>query len=156
MKMTSKKPINITYGQLVDLKEIVDFNFKIFQGMYEDEPYSLNQYQEKLKDQKPLILIATKDKVMVGDSISFGREESFYIWILGVDKKHRGEGIGSLLLEKNEKFAQDNGYKSVSTKVYNVSKEMQALLKQRGYQVLATEDSDIDQKNNYLKFELKF
>ena len=146
----------IERGSLEDLEQIVHFNYEIFNGMYEDEPYSLEQYKDKLKDKESVIFISRKNDEITGDSISFGRDNSFYIWILGVNEKHRGEGIGSSLLDKNEQFAQENGYESIFVKVYNVSEEMQKLLNQRGYQVAKIEESETNPKYTAVRFELKF
>lgn len=145
----------IEKGGLEHLEQIVHFNYEIFEGMYEDKPYSLEQYQDKLKDKELVIFIAKKDGQLAGDSISFKKDKSFYIWILGVSEKHRGEGIGSALLSKNEQFAQENDFESVSVKVYNVSAAMQQLLKNRGYSIVKTEESKKDPKYTALFFELK-
>jgi ribosomal protein S18 acetylase RimI-like enzyme len=155
-RFENQPKIVIENGNMENLEQIVRFNYEIFDGMYENEPYSLEQYQDKLKGTEPIIFIAKEDDELAGDSISFGRDNSFYIWILGVNKKHRGKGIGSSLLDKNEQFAQENGYESISAKVYNVSVEMQRLLKQRGYEVVKVEESETDPRNTALWFELKF
>lgn len=137
------------------LSEIVDFNFGIFDGMYEDEPYSQEQYKEKLKDKEPIILIAEDDGKILGDSISFARDGSYYIWILGVSSEYRGKGIGNSLIEANEEIAKEHKFKKVIVKVYNVSEEMQGLLKKRGYEVIKTKESDVDPKYTAVLFELK-
>lgn len=146
----------IENGSIKDLEEIVQLNQKIFQRMYESEPYPLEQYKEKLKDKKPLILISRKDEEIIGDSIAFARSESLYIWVLGVAKEHQGEGIGKTLLKKNEQFARENNFKSISVKVYSVSERMQQLLKQRGYKAVSIEKSKTNPKYDAVHFELKF
>ena len=37
-------------GNLKDLKEIVNVNYKIFKGMYSKDTYSLEDYQKRLTD----------------------------------------------------------------------------------------------------------
>ena len=145
----------IEKGSLEDLQEIVQFNYEIFDGMYEDGPYSLAQYQAKLRAKEPVIFVAKKADKIAGDSIAFERDGSFYIWVLGVGKNYRGQGIGSSLLDKNEQLARENGYNKVSAKVYNVSPGMQRLIKQRGYSVVSVEESKTDPKYTALRFELK-
>lgn len=147
--------LNIERSSLKDLEKIVNLNYRIFDGMYEDKPYSLEQYKNKLRDKEPIIFISKLDGEIVGDSISFERDNSFYIWIFGVDKKYRTRGIGNLLLNKNEQFARENKYKSVSVKVYNVSEEMQLLLKNRGYKIVETNKSNISLKYTSVHFELE-
>ena len=137
------------------LTQLVKFNYHIFDGMYEKEPYSLEQYQERLKGKDPIIFTVKKDKKLVANSISFEQDNSFYIWILAVDKNYRGQGIGASLLDKNEQFARENGYKSVSTKVYNVSKEMKRLLKQRNYKIVKRQKSKTNSKFTALIYALE-
>lgn len=136
------------------LTQLAQFNYHIFDGMYENEPYSPEQYKERLKGKNPIIFIVKKDKNLVADSISFEQDNSFYIWILAVDKNYRGQGIGASLLDKNEKFARENGYKTVSTKVYNVSKEMKRLLKQRNYKIVKRQKSKTNSKFTALIYSL--
>jgi hypothetical protein len=47
----------VTRESLEDLKGIVELNTKIFKGMYEREPYTLEEYQSRLADKNPLINI---------------------------------------------------------------------------------------------------
>ena len=146
--------MSIERGSLKDLEQIVKLNYKIFDGLYESKPYSLEHYKEKLKDKQPVIFVSKLNNEITGNSISFARKNSFYIWILGVSEKHRGKGIGNSLLDKNEQFAQENNYESVSVKVYNVSEKMQQLLKQRGYQIVRVVESKTDPKYTAVQFEL--
>ncbi len=136
------------------LTQLAQFNYHIFDGMYKNEPYSLDQYKERLKGKNPIIFTVKKDKKLVANSISFEQDNSFYIWILAVDKNYRGQGIGASLLDKNEKFARENGYKTVSTKVYNVSKEMKRLLKQRNYKIVKRQKSKTNSKFTALIYSL--
>jgi len=120
-------------GTINDLEEIVSLNFTIFEGMYETPPFSLNDYKEKLKDKKPIIFLAKENGVLVGNSVSFGRDENFYIWILGTSKDYRKKGIGNELFKLNEDYAKKNNFVAVAVKVYGVSKEMLQLASKRGF-----------------------
>ena len=144
-------------GHIDLLKEIVLLNHSIFEGMYEHEPYSLEQYQERLSTVKPIIYIAKSDNQIVGNAISFEKEGSLYLWILGVSKQFRNQGIGSKLLDLTEQFAKDNGIGSVTTKVYNVSTEMLRLLLKRGYNIVKIEEHNSNSKYNaiHLRLELR-
>lgn len=142
-------------GNINQLEQIVLTNFEIFKGMYEQESYSLEHYKEKLKDLEPKIFIAKFNGEIIGDSISFDKNGSLYIWIMGVLKEHRKKGIATKLFENNEQFARTNKYKSVTVKVYNVSKEMLRVLLARGYQITNVEQSESDTKYNAVHLELK-
>lgn len=145
----------ITEGNIDQLERIVQTNFEIFKGMYEHDPYSLDDYQKKLKGIEPKIFVAQIDGRIVGDSISFERNGSLYIWIMGVLKEHRGKGIAKELFENNEQFARENGYRSLTLKVYNVSQEMLRVLLGRGYQVVGVEKSEVDARFNAVHLELE-
>jgi len=145
----------ISEGNIDQLEQIVLTNYEIFKGMYEQDPFSLEHYQKKLKDFEPKIFIAKIDGQIVGDSISFDRDGSLYIWIMGVLKEYRNKGIATKIFENNEQFARANEYKSVSVKVYNVSREMLMVLLARGYQITNVEQSETDTKYNAVHLELK-
>ena len=146
----------ITKGDIQQLEQIVSVNFEIFKGMYAQDPYSLAQYQEKLKDAQPKIFIAKIGNQIVGDSISFERDRTLYVWIMGVIKDYRNRGIASELFENNEQFARKNKLESVTVKVYDVSKEMLELLSKRSYKRISIEKSKTDSKYDAIHLELKF
>ena len=150
-----KNDIKLECGNIDDLEDVVKFNHEIFKGMYENKPYSLKQYQERLKNKKPLILLAKDGEKIVGNAIAFEQEDYWYHWIMGVAKEYRGQGIGKQLLEKREKYAIKRGYKSIRAKVYNISEAMKHIYKQRGYNVINIEKSVTDPKYDALTFELK-
>jgi len=120
-------------GTIADLEEIVRLNSTIFDGMYENPPFSLKDYKEKLKGKKTIIFLAKENGVLVGNSVSFERERNFYIWVLGTSKDYRKKGIGSELFKLNEEYAKKNKFVAVTVKVYGVSKEMLQLAKDRGF-----------------------
>jgi len=125
-----------------DVSSIIRFFF----GMYEKEPYSIDAYKKRLAHKAPIIYVATKDNKIIGDSVSYAEDGSLYIWIMGVLQECRRKGIGTKLLDRNELYARENGLRAVTTKVFNVSPEMQNLLKKRGYQLMQVDASEIHKK----------
>ena len=140
-----------------NLAEIVDFNYYIFVGMYENKPYNLQQYQERLSNKKHFIFSATVEDKLVGDAISYIDGGNLYLWIMGVDKNFRRQGIAKNLLDKTLQIAQDHNLSKISAKVYDVSPEMKALLLKLGYQLEKVEESKVDSKYNanYYFFKLR-
>ncbi|MBU0461115.1 MAG: GNAT family N-acetyltransferase [Nanoarchaeota archaeon] len=136
------------------LEEIVQVNHAIFEGMYRSEPYSLDQYRERLARVEPLIYVARCDDKIVGDAISFGKDDSLYLWILGVSENFRNQGVASGLLDLTEGYARDEGFRSVTTKVHNVSKDMLRLVLERGYTLIDVEKSEADPRHNAVHFKL--
>ncbi len=150
--------MTITYS-LVDKKvlpEIVRLNESIFRGMYQSEPYSLAQYQERLSSLNPLMYVAKQGEVIVGNAISYEKNNSLYLWIIGVSSEYRSNGIASKLLDLTETRAREEKYQSVTTKVYNVSTAMLRLLLKRGYLITNLEKSDSQHKFNAVSLELIF
>lgn len=147
--------LKIKQGNIIDLPEIVRLNTRIFEGMYETSPYSFEQYQNKIRNINPFILLARDENTLVGDSISFERDGNWYIWILGVDPKFRKQGIATSLLELNEKHANILGLKNVTVKVYNTSPDMQKLLASRNYAITNVEPSKSSHKYDAVHYCLK-
>jgi GNAT superfamily N-acetyltransferase len=118
------------------LPEIVQLNETIFDDLYDWSPYALPQYKEKLSGKTPIIFAAFENAKIIADSISFEKDNNFYIWVLGVAKKYQKRGIGNELFALNEKYAREHGFKKVSVKIYSVSSAMLKLALKRGYQII--------------------
>ncbi len=148
--------IKIIQGNENDLEEIVSFNYHIFKKIYQTEPYSLKQYQKKI-NKNSLIYLAKVDDCLVGNLISFPQKDSWYLWVLGVDKKYRKQKIATKLLNLTEKYATKKGYKEVTVKVYNVSREMICLMLKRNYYLtkINTTNNDPNYHFVFLKKDLK-
>src|SRR5574343_21415 len=121
------------------LAEIVEVNKSVFEDMYDWPIYELKDYQDKLKDINPIIFIVEENGKIIGNSIAFEKDNGFYLWILGVLKEYRNQGIASKLLDLREEYARIHGYKKIFAKVYDVSKDMLILLGKRGYKIVDTE-----------------
>ncbi|MFA6252918.1 MAG: GNAT family N-acetyltransferase [Patescibacteria group bacterium] len=130
-------------------------NSRIFAGMYENEPYSLTQYQERLKDKKYFLLRAMIEGQLVGNAVSYVDNNGLYLWVMGVDKNFRRQGIANQLLDHSEKIAKENNLQQVSAKVYDVSPEMKNCLVSRAYELLKIEESKVNKKYNANYYLLK-
>ncbi|MBC7981881.1 GNAT family N-acetyltransferase [Candidatus Parcubacteria bacterium] len=140
---------DVTYSQsrIERLSEIVSLNYSVFDGMYDRSPYNLEDYQKKLKNVDPIIYIAEQGGQIIGDSIAFARDNNWYLWIFGVSKNHRRQGIASNLFKLQEKYAKEKGYQKVTMKVYNVSKDMLLVAIKRGYEIADIEKKDGPEHN---------
>ena len=118
------------------LENIVSLNTNIFKALYSWTPFTLEEYKEKLAKVTPLLLVVKDGDTIVGDSISFEKDDFCYIWILGVSSTHRNQGIATQLFTINETYAKENAYKKIGIKIYNVSKEMLRLAIGRGYTII--------------------
>ncbi len=137
------------------LSEIVALNTVIFEGMFDREPYNIGKYNEKLKDANYKIFIAEEDGKIIGDSISFEKDGSWYLWIFGVSKMYRGQGVARKLFELNESYAITHGYKKITAKTYNVSKDMLRMMIRRGYNIVDIHKNK-NNKNEYNKILFEY
>ena len=68
-------------------------------------------------------------------------EDEFYISVLSVDKKHRGKGIGSLLLRQAVNTARVRNCKSVLLDVYGDNAAALALYEKFGFRIRGEKSS---------------
>jgi len=150
--------MNIEYAEeTIDLLDkIVQINHIIFNGMYDSKPYSIDEYRERLSKGDPVIYIAKFDDMIIGNIISIKKEDSLYLWILGVSEKFRKCGVASRLFELTEQYAKKNNFNSITTKVYNVSKEMLRISLKRGYKIVDMDkhESNTEYNSVHLKLDL--
>lgn len=151
----NKMAAEIILSEIRDLEKIVALNSQIFAGMYEHDPYDFEQYQSRLKNKQFFILSAWVNKQLVGDAISYVANDNLYLWIMGVGKNFRQQGIATQLLDHTEKIARENNLLQVSAKVYDVSPEMKSCLIARGYELLKIEESAVNKKYNANYYLLK-
>lgn len=134
-----------------DLAAIVRANSNIFDDVYDVEPYTLKDYKNRLSRVEPYILVAYDGQKIAGDSIAFAEEHAWNIWVLGVDPTYRRRGIATRLFQMNEEYARENGYKTITTKVYQASDNMLKLVKKLGYSVIKFKNGQISKDQFYYK-----
>jgi GNAT superfamily N-acetyltransferase len=144
----------IIRGNISNLREIVELNSRIFEGMYEKGPFSFEVYSDRLEDKQRYILLVKDGEKLVGDSIAFLRGDSLYVWVLGIAAPYRKKGLATRLMELNEELARSSELKSVTLKVQNVSSEMKQLLMKRVYTVESIDRSKTDSQYDAVHFRL--
>lgn len=148
--------VSIIPCNLSDLDRIVELDHEIFTGLYPWQLYSLQEYRQRLHGTNPMILVASKENKWVGSAIAFSQCLDFYLWVLGVKEEERKQGVGSMLMDRIEVTGQKQGLSGVIAKVYNVSSEMQSLLKKRGYTPIDVEKAGADSRYHAVRFRLAF
>ena len=66
-------------------------------------------------------------------------EDNFYSWLGGVLPEYRREGVAQALLDAQEIWATENGYKSITVKTRNSFPGMPIMLVKNGYQLVELE-----------------
>ena len=117
-----------------DLKKAFNLSKQI--GEFEN-PYSKDEYEKRLKDSS-LILTGEIEEKVVGFKVGYDRYDdgSFYSWMGGVLLDYRRKGVASELAVFQEKWAIDNGYKSIKLKTRNKHEGMLAFAIERGFKIL--------------------
>ena len=63
---------------------------------------------------KLLVIVAMDGKRVIGYKIGYELDNrTFYSWLGGVDPNYRGQGIASMLMEKQHQYLKDEGYRVV-------------------------------------------
>lgn len=95
---------------------------------------TLDSMSQRLGDKNSLILVAEKNGAIVGFKIGHELDEdTFYSWFGGVAPQARNEGVAQMLLEAQEEWVAEQGYKTLKVKSRNQFPAMLRLLLRNGY-----------------------
>ncbi|ORT51691.1 acetyltransferase [Vibrio sp. qd031] len=103
-------------------------------------PVTNSDVSARLDGKRSLILIAFVDGQAAG--VKIGYEQSghqFYSWLGGVLPSARGYGVAQALLNEQEKWAKQQGYRSINVKTRNQFPQMIHMLVKNRYLIVATE-----------------
>jgi ribosomal protein S18 acetylase RimI-like enzyme len=88
----------------------------------------------RLKNKKHLILVAQKGNDMLGFKVGYQIDNTtFYSWFGGVSSSARKAGIAQALLDTQQRWAYEQGYKQIKVKSRNQFPSMLRLLIKNGY-----------------------
>jgi len=83
------------------------------------------------------------EEKVVGYKIGYTMDKNkFYSWLGGVDPNYRKHGIGSILMEKQHQYLQEQGYQVVQTKTMNKWRGMLILNLKNGFDIVDTYTDD--------------
>ena len=128
--------IKIEIGSAADIvalsKQIPEF----------EQATTLERLQSRLGGAVSLILVAKLEGALVGYKVGYQlTEETFYSWLGGVIPEHRKHGVATLLLNYQEKWVLNSGYKQIKVKSMNRFPGMLNLLISNGYEIVGIEES---------------
>ncbi len=108
----------------------LSLNIKEFQ-----QPYPRTEFDRRLSNVRYLGLVAETDEVL-GFKLGYQLDPyCFYSWLGGVVAPARGQGVASLLLQEQERWVAEQGYKVLRVKTRNRFPAMLRLLIKCGYMI---------------------
>lgn len=137
------------------VRRIARTNVKVFDGLHQDPPYTVEQYYERLANVKSVIMTAETNDVVIADCVAYEMGDCLYVWIIAVMSQARRKGLAKRFMDAIEITAREQGMVTVRTKVYNASRAMQALLINRSYNIVQVVPSTTDSEYNEVFFELR-
>lgn len=119
-----------------------------------DEPYSKNYFEERYGSKDKLIIVAYLDNQPVGYIVGYDKlnEGSFYCWMAGVNPDFRKRGILKDLMDYQEQWAKNKGYKKIKIKTRNNCRGMLSYLVRYGFYIIEVVQYS-NTKDNRILFE---
>lgn len=116
----------------VPIEEAVKVNAAIIEF---DEPYQKDYFEERYQNKDKLILVAYVDDLPAGYLVGYDKygDGSFYCWMAGVNPLFRRRGVLKALMDYEDNWAKERGYKKIKIKTRNNRREMLAYLVKHGF-----------------------
>lgn len=121
------------------IEEVLKVNVQIPEF---DGSITASKLSTKLIDKVHLILVASHDEKTIAYKIGYEVSDTeFYSWLGGVIPKYRKKGVATKLREKQESWALNHGYSTISVKSMNRYRAMLQMLISYGYHISGYEDN---------------
>jgi len=103
-----------------------------------EKPYGKEEFEERLKGKKHLILICYYYGMPIGFKLGYDRYDdgSFYSWLGGVLPGFRRNGVAGRLQERQEIWVREHGYQRILIKTRNKFQNMLRFSIAHGYQII--------------------
>lgn len=108
----------------------------------------------RLEGKRYLIQVAEENGQLLGFKIGYQLDEtSFYSWFGGVSPLARNRGVAQSLLNIQEQWVREHGYKQLKVKSRNQFPAMLRLLLRNGYMIEKFEEKEplVDSRIHFLK-----
>ena len=103
-----------------------------------EQPYSSQEISTRLLSTSALLLIAKIEGEVAGFKLGYqNADDTFYSWLGGIVPDYRGLGLAKSLLEYQERWAKQQGYKLMEVKTQNCFPVMLNMLINNQYQITA-------------------
>ncbi|MFK8164878.1 MAG: GNAT family N-acetyltransferase [Lewinella sp.] len=122
-----------------DIKEVVALSALIPElGEFPRE----HIYREKIAAKPHLILIAEIDGIAAGFKVGYERDGYWYSWLGGVHPDYRRRGVARILADRQDEWARQQGYSSVTFKTLNRLRNMLRFGIDRGFNIIKVEEHE--------------
>lgn len=103
-----------------------------------EKPYGREEFEERLKGKRHLILICYYYGMPIGFKLGYDRysDGSFYSWLGGVLPGFRRNGVADRLQIRQESWAKEQGFQRVLVKTRNKFQNMIRFSIAHGYQII--------------------
>ncbi len=119
-------------------------------------PHGALEYENRLANVPHNILVAYEGEEPVGFKVGYERDGYFYSWMGGVRKEWRRKGVAQTLANRQEEWARQQGYTSVTFKTRNRLKPMLLFGLRNGFNIVGFEErEDIGENRILLRKELR-
>ncbi|NVJ54757.1 MAG: GNAT family N-acetyltransferase [Vibrionaceae bacterium] len=131
------------------LQECVEAMEQISEFVSKETVESLS---ERLDGKRYLILVAQEGQHILGFKIGYELDsETFYSWFGGVTPRARNKGVAQALLDQQEHWVREQGYRQLKVKSRNQFPAMLRLLLRNGYMI-----EKFEEKQNLIESRLHF
>lgn len=143
---------------LAEIPGLIKISLDIFDPVDGDKNshHQIQKWKQHL-DEGGIVLGLYVDGKLVGYNFGYPYSpDEWHYWMGGILEEYRGNGYGRSLLEKQEEFARNKGYTSVSVNTYEHMWPVQfSFLQRHGYKVYKTEDQVWDDGQKVVKSFLR-
>ena len=114
------------------------------------DPPGMEAYQKRLAEVPHLILVAYIDEAPVGFKVGYQRDDYFYSWMGGVLPNFRKAGVAKHLADRQEAWAREKGYDSITFKTRNQNKAMLLFALKNGFDIIGFREKETIATNRIL------
>ncbi len=118
---------------------------------FDDTNASKEVFENRYQDAEKLIIVAYYQRNPIGYMIGYDRfkdnKENFYCWVAGVDFRYRRMGTLKKLMQYQENWAREKGYKNLRIKTRNNRREMLSFLVKSEFYFMSVEEQEKIENN---------
>jgi GNAT superfamily N-acetyltransferase len=128
---------------MIEVKEVpIEEAVKVSQTIVEfDKKFEKDYFEQRYQGKEHLIIVGYLNNIPAGFIVGYNRDDdgSFYCWMVGTNPKFRCKGVLTVLMNYEEKWAKEKGYKKIRIKTRNTMRNMLANLVSKGFLFLEVE-----------------